>query len=837
MSTISRKIILGLSTSGKDAVAADLDEVRKDLDELKKTVTADVRADAEQAKRDIAEVKGELDSIPKSKTIRIRVEAAQADLKSLEQRLASLSSIKNDLEAAGQDTSAVDQRMGSLATRIENVRTRVQGLSSDFDKLGSHGDNVTTSLVSHIPLVGELLAKISTAVGQFASNLLPAVAQGFTGIVSSAASLVVVGPIILVIAAALSSLLVTIGLIIAAVAALAVAFLVALAPIGILLALVGSQIMKVISGTNALKQAVAGVKSAYDTLKQSVANLHNAQQNEARQRIAALADEKSATLALADAEDAEKAALLGVTSAKLAAKQARLTLAQFNQQLAGFGLTPASLTKKAAGVDVTTGGQKQTGADPLGYKSLLLQYQQDVLAIKTADLGVSQATHAAADSAQTLALAHAKVDLYLKEQLDAYPAYNQAIATTASAVTAWKVAEQGLLKAQLARDQASKGISGNAETFLGVWDKLKKTLSAIFGPAEKVVFGDLDKALTILAGHGKSLAPAFKTLGGAIGQAFINFAKWMTQKSTMSDFKKIIGDAASLTKAMAPLVNTLLSLFLLIAKDALPSMVQWIKHAGQNLANIVKHPKAIAHFIHLALHDLSDFGHAISGFLGMITTLSNLWKGIKNIIDGIGNALGVGGKGILIAVAALYGANKIGALGLLKGLGGGLGGAVTGGAGGLGVGAAIVGAGAAGYLGGSLLYKHSGAVRSAGGAVASGVDSLLGVNSVNPADYAGKEGFTSIIAAIEKSLQTGLEQFGTHAGQVLSAAQITQFLAILHKEGVNYTGPVVAAPSPATAGTVHHHNWTLQHGNTIQSDQHFAGAIERRLAAGGGGYK
>jgi len=634
---MSRKILLSLGSEGKDAVKADIHEVATEMDELKKTVTAEIRADAEQAKREIKEVKGELDRIPKSKTIRIRVEAEQASLKSLETRLASLSSTKNDLEAAGQDTSDVERRMGSLATQIDNTRVRVKNLSADFDRLGQRGPIAIGNIVSHLPLIGGVLQKIATSVGELVSGLLPAAAQGFTGIVSSAAALATVGPIIFAIAAALASLLVTIGLVIAAVAALAVAFVVALVPIGVLLALVGSQIMKVISGTNALKQAVIALTGAYATLAQSIVTLHQDEGQEALQRLAAIQAEHQATLSLTDAQNGLADAILGQKSNELALQSALLNRKQLLNQLTGFGMNPASLLKRASGVDVTTGGQKQTGADPLGYDQLQIAVKQSNQTVAQARQAIVDGKANINDARSVLANAAQTEAQFVKQGLKAFDPYLQSVQKVAGDLVTVAANERAVTTAILARDKASQGMGKNTSAFMTAWSKLKTTISEVFGPAEQAVFAGIDQALTILSGHGKSLAPAFKILGDAIGGAFVQFAKWLTSPKTLKDLGKIIRDAAGLTTALAGVFTQLLTIITQIAKDVLPSMVTWIQNAGKVLQNVVQHPKAIAHFLHLALHDLGQFGKVISGFLGMVKTLASYWHTIAQDVGVVKN--------------------------------------------------------------------------------------------------------------------------------------------------------------------------------------------------------
>ncbi len=838
---MARKILLGLATEGKDQVAEDLKDVGKDLDELKREVTADVRVDAEEAKRDIKETLAELKALPREKTIRIRVEAEQAKLAALEKRLAALGKQRGAVAGAGGDTSALTQRMGSVAQQIEGVRGRLEGLSTDLERAGTVGDNamakvargltkVDTGLqdaLGHIPLVGGLLSSVAEHVSTLVTRLLPDAADGFAAVASAGLSLFAVAPVVLAVAAAVAALVVSLGQALIGVAALATAFLAALAPIVLLLGLVAYHIMKAISGTNALAQAQAGLKTAYDTLAQSVVTLHNAQQQQSLQRIAALADEKTATLALTDAENAQKDALLGVTSAKLAAQSARLALAQFNLQLAGFGMKPGDLEKRASTVDVTTAGQQQTGADPLGYKQLLLQYQQAVLAVKTADQGVHDATAAAADSANTLALAHAKVNLYLKMGLEAYPAYLQAVQSTASAVNAWKVAENGLATAILARDQAAKGISSSASAFMSTWTAFKASFATIFGPAEQAVFAGISKALSILAAGMKPLEPAFKALGKAIGGAFVGWAKAFTQPAVMAGLKQLILGAAALTTKWAPGMNALLTILLDVANAAMPALLRIVGKLSKEFESAARHPKQISEFIKKCIGQTVIWWHGFELIVGVLLGIAKVLHPILIVLSAMWDWIKLSAQGWvkifgwIKAILNLTVGPLVRAFDAIKSIA-----------------SDIVSAfsdivtliekavglipGVQNFLANDLGIGENTNTQANAAYVASGTEALAKKD-------AGLLKGGGITQAFRKSLQVQLRNLG------FSGAQIAQLIAAAAPRMLPAGAP--GSLSPATASHIHHNTFTLQHGNTIQSDQHFSAAIERRLAANGTGYR
>ena len=818
---MARNVLLKITGDSEEAKAV-VDEILAKLKELDKDTIAKITVDAGEAKKNIDDVEVRLKALSKRDLILIEIKANTA---AIDKAQAKLDKLRAEAAAADLSTTSGSRQAqrstvaaGSTVRQLASLRSSAKGLEADLAKTGSTADRVlgkmksefgsiaggiakgrtaltslTSDLVSKLPLVGGLFASLAEGVGKLATTLLPEAAGGFASIATQALSLGIVAPILLAIAAAAASLLVTLGMVLAAIVALGIAFLVALGPIILLLGTVAYHIMKAISGTNALAQATAGVKSAYVNLAQAVVTLHNAQQQQSLQHIAALADEKTATLALTDAENAQKDALLGVTSAKLAAQSARLALAQFNLQLAGFGTSPAQLEKRASGVDVTTGGQKQTGADPLGYKQLLLQYKQAVLAVQTADQGVHDATAAAADSANTLALAHAKVNLYLRLGLKAYPAYLQAVNDTASAVSSWKLAENGLTTALLAHAQAAKGIGGSTSQFMDVWAKLKKSFSAIFGPAEKAVFAGIDKALTILSGHGKSLAPAFKNLGEAIGSAFVNFAKWMTSPGTMKDLKKIINDAAGLTRVLAGVFNKVFTIVNKIAVDVLPSMVSWIGNAGKVLESVVKHPKAIANFLKLALGDLKKFGTAISGFMGVMAKLAGYWHSIATDVTTLKNFLNPFHGSATNPKTALGQALKAGIPKDKTGLD------------------------PTGTGGGSPITKLFSLI----GKLASG-GVVTGPGAYMIGEGGAPEGVVPLAGA-------GAQMVARALGFTVAQSM----MALIPR----YAGHPAGATTQGAASHIHTHNWHLNQGSQVTSDEHFMAAAERRLSAGGTGYR
>lgn len=865
---MARNILVKLATDGKDETEKDLDEVAGKLDELgEKKPTATIRIDKEQAEKNLDEIIAKMEMVPREETIHLRVQEESAKLDAFIAKLAALKAEAANTDVGEDLPAGLTRNMASVSRSIDASRQRIAGLAGDLENLGDDGDKdvgrltqkftswassitnargklagLTGDALGKIPLIGGLLDTVVSKVGNLAESLLPEAAQGFTGLLTAGLSMAAMGPILFAIVAAMGALVVSLGEALIGVAALAVGFLVALGPIVALLGIVFTKIKDIVSAQQTLKSDAANLKSAYDSQKQAVTELQQAEQNEARQRILALQAQTAAFNAMKDAENQTADAKLGVDQARLSLSSARLTLAAFKQELAGLGNAPGNLVAGASNVSVAGNfGQTQAGASGLSYHMMLLQYKEDLLAVKQAAQGVPDALQQVADSTANQATATQNYNLYLKEGLRAFPDYQSALNTVVTSQENFKRAADQVKAALLAQNQAIKHGASEATGFLTMWDKLKKTLGAVFGPAEAAVFKGIEEALGILAKHLKPLMPAFLLLGKAIGGAFVWWAKMITKPDNMALLVTLIKDAAGLTKSMSHWLGHGLKFIIEIATDSLPALIKIVGHWASQLAGITGKHETIKQFIDKCIASATTWWHRLQSIGGAVITIAGTFKTVAGVIhailgplEAIGKLLGIGkGGGIIAGIAVLAALKGGGGGGVLAGLlnsGGG-----QAGLGILGKLGLVAGAGAAGYGIGSELYSHSGAVRSAGGAVAGGVDSVLGIDSTNPNSYAGKEGLTSVIAKISKELATGIVQAGPGMGRQVTAAMDQRLIAILRSEGVTYKGPI-APPKPSSGGDTHHH-WKLNQGDTIKDDQHFVKTVETKLGSLGGGVK
>jgi hypothetical protein len=647
------------------SVLADL----KEIDEAGKTVVS-LKVDAAQAKEDIDEVLLELKAIPKEETIRIRVAAEQSKLEALLARKGGLENQLQNTAAAGGDTDPLIQRLGTYNQRIESVRSRVEGLSSDFDHLGEDGAkdvekvgtdfgsltnritsartglvSLVSNIVGKVPLIGGLFSSLTEGVGQLAT-LLPDAAEGFGGMVASAMGMLPVAGILGAIVVACAALVVSIGEALLGIVALGVAFLAALLPIIALLGIVAIKIKDIVSGQTTLATANANLKTAIDAQTSAVTQLHQAEQTESNTRLAAIAAERQAYDAELDAINQVNDAKLGITSAKLQLDQAKLTLSEFKQQLAGLGTTPGDLFGSAQNVSVAGNfGQTQEGSSPEALQAILLQYKEDLLAVKQGALGTKDAVGTLRDAITNQVTVGATWALYLKEGLKAYQPFAQAVNAVVDAEQNLKRADDQLKASELAKTQALKKGNAEASAFEKAWKDLKATLGKVFGPAEAIVFKDIEKALLILAKHLGPLEPAFVALGKAIGGAFVWWAKMMTKPDNMKLIVGLIKLAVGLTKSMSHWLGEFFKLVLQVAEAAGPSLLSMIESWAKKLGHVNDMGGKIKDFIHECIgkattfwHILLKIGDALQKIAGFFGTLEKIFKITGQIASAPGNA-------------------------------------------------------------------------------------------------------------------------------------------------------------------------------------------------------
>lgn len=651
-------ILLKLTGDAADAKAVLDDTIAEVKDFGKQKATADLRVDAEQAKRDIAEVVAEMEAVPKEETIRIRVAAEQAKLQGLLARKAGLEQQLQNAAATGEETDPLIKRLGSYSSQIESVRGRITSLASDFDHLGEDGAedvekvvrnftglnagltksrtglvSLVSSIVGKVPLIGGLFSKLAEGVGQLATTLLPDAAEGVGGLVSGFVGLIGTGVGLGVVVAAMSALAVAIAQALIGIVALGVAFLVALGPIVVLLGVVADKIKDIVSGQQALASANANLKSAIDAQKSAVTQLHQAEQTESTTRIAAIAAERQAYDAELDAINQVNDAKLGIQTAKLQLDQARLTLAEFKQQLAGLGTTPGDLFGGSQNVAVGGNlGQTQTGSDPLALQQILLQYQEDLNDVKQGVLGTKDAVGTLRDAITNQVTVGQQWALYLKLGLKAYQPFASAVNAVVTAQENLKRSDDQLAAAELSKAQAIKHGNTEASAFIKVWDLLKKTFGKILGPGEAAIFKGIEQAMGIMAGHGKTLTPAFLKLGEAIGQAFVWWAKMMTKPGNVKLIAGLISDAAGFTETMSHWLGKVFQWLVIITVAAMPFLLKIIKHWTSELGGTKDKTKDIHDFIVKCIKKAKTFWDGLLMIGTVVVKLQGFFKGLWGIV-------------------------------------------------------------------------------------------------------------------------------------------------------------------------------------------------------------
>jgi hypothetical protein len=787
---MARSILLRLTGSPDEAKAA----IQEVADEIKKFGTqdaeAEIRVDAEQAKREIDETIAELKLVPDEKEIRVRISdnlsGEMAKLSLLEARLAALKAQSDEGEASGTGTPlGLTQRIGSVASQVENSRSKIASLASDLDHLGEDGaqdvarlgitfektakdvDKVTDgvgSLLGHIPLLGgmfegalsgasTIFSKLGTDIGGLASSL-PQMVTSFAA----------AAPLVLAVVAGISALVVSLGEALIGVVALGVAFLAALGPIVILLGIVFDKIKDIVSGQTTLASAAANLKSAYESQKEAVTQLQQAEVNESRQRIQALDAQINAVNALHDAEDQLADAKLGALSAAQQIQQARLTLASFDLELQGLGTSPSDLQGASQNVQVGGNlGQTQVGSNKLAFQEMLLQYKEDVLGVKTALQQQKDATQQVADAQAVQSQAQQTVNQYTHLGLKAYPDYLSAVNAVATATENLVRAQDQVAAAQLAQRQAIRHGASDAVAFETAWKDLKKTLGEVFGPAEKAVFGGIEQALVIMAKGLKPLEPAFLALGQAIGGAFVWWAQMMTKPDNMKLISGLIRGAAQETEVMSRWLGSVFKLILEVANDAMPALVKIVRHWATELHGVTNNQHAVKEFIDKCIASAHTWWRVLGTIVSMVEHLASLFNSIWSIAS-----------------------------------------------------------------------KIVGAFKTVGGAIRS----ALGLPSSGSSETGQQMQLTAVNAGAQKSLDSRIIadlKSGMYKGRPISEALYNEFYKMLQQNGAAAMAQMEGVKPPAALHT-HTHNWHLNQGDTVTSPQHFMTAAQKLLAAHGSGY-
>jgi hypothetical protein len=621
--------LTGDGTEAKDVIR----DVEAEGDRFgKKSWEAAIHVDAAQAKADMASVIAEAKAIPRDETIRIRVAGEQAKLQALQQRMEGLQKALSDTAASGGSTDRIITQMGAVGRQIDATRSRVEQLGHDFDDLGSRGfravkklDSGIAGLLGHVPLIGGLLSGVFNGVSNGLNSLvqkLPQAAQGFAGVLAAGLSLAALAPVIILVVGAVAALVVSLAQALIGIVALGVAFLAALAPIAVILAAVVLKLKDAYTAQQNLVQAT-------NAQKQAVIALHQAQQNESNQRLAALEAEKEAVLALHDAEDQVAAARLNVQQTAIGVQQAKLALAQFKSQMAGFGMSPGDLNKASQNVSVGGAlGQTQAGASSLAWQQQLVEYRNLVLGVAEAEQQHTAAIHQSADAEDGLVKAQQTSNQFAEKGLKGYAPYADAISQAATATLSLHTANHNLQQ-DAAKMKASDGV-------LGVFDKLKATLGKLFGPAVGAAFRGLGQALGIL---GKGLVPLvgpMTKLGEAIGKGFVQLARMLTSKTAIREISQLIDGAAKLVPVLISFFGGLGGVLIGVANAAMPHLIGGLKSLGDKFIDVAKHPKQIAEFIDKCIHETKDWFQWIGRFVGILEHIGNLFTGMIGIIKMLG---------------------------------------------------------------------------------------------------------------------------------------------------------------------------------------------------------
>lgn len=515
---------------------------------------------------------------------------------------------------------------------FDDLRNRSSALDKSVDVLGHGLEDAVTKFGPALKVATEGFASFLDTIGGKSGVIggpTSALSKVFSGLAESGpAAFIPIIAIVSVAVAAINSLIATLlalsaSLVAAAggVVALGVAFVVALGPavlvaIGVFREL--AQVIQVVmarSGQNvkqndALKAALIQQRTAQDQLTKATTGGNQAAVN-------AIQQQKDAVLALANAYLGLQSAKLGITDAALALEQANLALKQFKSNLPG-GLSIGQLTKKAQGISVTGGGPQD--ATPGGARgsgaAAELQFDQLQQNKERALLGVKQAAQQVADATNSYAKAQRAV--------------TGGLGGTTTATNAATAAAQRLEKANLAVQRAQLSIDrakGNDQ--FSLLSKAGKALVPIFLEVSNVVRDTFSGAIgAVLHSIGvavknlvpliSALKPAFTTLGKIMGGAIEQIAKALATPAMQKTFKELVKDSGKLIQVAVPGFIALLQIFLEIAKDAMPALLNLLKDLSGTFANVAKHPEKIARAINILIDSFRAWGPLIGKVIGVL---------------------------------------------------------------------------------------------------------------------------------------------------------------------------------------------------------------------------
>jgi hypothetical protein len=561
---------------------------------------------------------------PQSVQVRADVVKAVIDLERVEARLDRLKKARAEIKVD------VDQSLPGLFSRIT---TGAQGL---FTALGGSGGGL-----------GGATARVGAGFLSFGASLGPLIALAAVFAVTIGVSLV----------GALAALAASLAAAAAGVAALAAAVVGVLGPavaLAVAVAVRLAAVFKALKASDAVadeagRGAASSARAAAAAADQQAAaarGLTEANRQLGLATAQAYREMEDAAEAASDAIRQVAAAQLGVDDARLSTREARNELALFRKEIGATGDAFGEVFQKFTDVSVDTSGlrkaitdaQAASGGDPLD-TSQELKLERLILNIREARQREKEAIDGVSDAERARGRAQVTATAFARDGIRASEGYQSALrgvqAATLAVAAAQRNSADSATTAQEKAIQLVDKLSARERVLLATIQRVRKELRGAFQGATDAVLGGMNRALGRLPDLLNPLRGAFTRLGQAWGDAIDSFSRDLVRPEMVKTLREFVDASAELVGPITDGLSSLLTIFLNIAKSALPFLVKGTRQVADMLkrwASATGDTKALNHVIEVLVSNLKTW-------LGVGTAIADVVLAFFQSAVGPGQAL------------------------------------------------------------------------------------------------------------------------------------------------------------------------------------------------------
>lgn len=647
----SRSTLLRLVGDSESARRAAR-EVREELRVLgRERVRARVDVETRVAQVKIAEVESRLEKLRKQKPsakVDVKIANAMVELDRLTLRLDRLKAkrVNIDVDVKRGAIERTAAGLGALDRGVDKAAKGFAGLFQSIPFIGSAIEGSLNGIFSVFNAAGNAVASVvSEAVtglsklagtgGALAGPLSSAAGSLFSLGLSLAGIAAVGGAVVIALNAILGAIIALGGALVALVAslaaaaaglgALAIGFGAALIPIVIVGLALFTRFQAVLKANQARTQELAQATQAHKTAEQQRKAAVDASRQAHEQLTQATVDgNRAMAQSVFDLRDAE----LSLEGSRLGVKEARLNLLEAKKALRDFrkesGLTGASLDnlfKRATDVTLDPAQQRAalgqiksaapSGTDPL-------ELQRRILAVQQAQFGVKDAINQTAHAERALAQATQTRANFVRQGLNAYKPYRQALEQVRKADERAARAQDQSTAAQRKYEQALKKLSPTEQGTLGRLNSLISGFTKLAKALTDPVFKALNQVFDSLKGKAGLFEGALTQVGNAMAGVVRAIGGFLREPATLTAFQTLARGAASLVRELgARAFTSFLRIMREIAVTALPAVVGAAKSVADWLGRIASKPGRI----HSAVKSLVSQFKAWAGFAGAVARL------------------------------------------------------------------------------------------------------------------------------------------------------------------------------------------------------------------------